>query len=261
MVLSDFRLTLIVIATAVVSVAVSSALAILVTDGPHALLGSALGIVPVPPAVVLIAALAACGWLVRRTARKVLHSAQELDDVRRQYGTTNPVDQTDTLVDTLTGLGNHRAFQEEFDRQLDAVRRYGHLISLVLIDLDDFKLINDSAGHAVGDKALAEISKLLRSALRRSDRAFRVGGDEFAVLMPGTVAEEGLTVTRRILSNCLEPRRDAGFERGFSFSAGIASAPSMGIDAGRPVRPRGRRPLPGEARGTHGDPRLRPDPR
>ena len=224
-----FRLTLIVIATAVVSVAVSSALAILVTDGPHVLLGSAHGIVPVPPAVVLVVALAACGWLVLRMARKVLHSADELDEVRRHHPSTSPSGQAETLVDTLTGLGNHRAFQEEFDRQLDAVRRYGHLISLVLIDLDDFKLINDSAGHAVGDKALAEIAKLLRSALRRSDRAFRVGGDEFAVLMPGTVAEEAHTVTRRILSNCLEPRRDAGFERGFSFSAGIASAPDMGI--------------------------------
>ena len=98
-----------------------------------------------------------------RMTRKVLHRAQELDDSQAQFGTAHAPGPTETLVDSLTGLGNHRAFQEEFDRQLDAVRRYGHLISLVLIDLDDFKLLNDSAGHAVGDKALAEISKLLRA--------------------------------------------------------------------------------------------------
>ncbi len=224
-----FRLTLVIVATAVVSVAVSSAIAILVTAGPHSLFRPTLGIVPVPPAGILLAALAVCGWLMLRMTRKVLHRAQELDDSQAQFGTAHAPGPTETLVDSLTGLGNHRAFQEEFDRQLDAVRRYGHLISLVLIDLDDFKVLNDSAGHAVGDKALAEISKLLRGALRRSDRAFRVGGDEFAVLMPGTVAEEANLVTRRILSSCLEPRRESGFERGFSFSAGIASAPGMGI--------------------------------
>jgi diguanylate cyclase (GGDEF)-like protein len=224
-----FRLTLVIVASAVVSAAVSSAVAIFVSVGPHGLLGSALGIIPLPPVVVLLAVLVASGWLMLRMARQVLHPAQELDEARRQFGSMYVSARTDALVDSLTGLGNHRAFQEEFDRQLDAVRRYGHVISLVLIDLDDFKVINDSSGHAVGDKALAEISKLLRSGLRRSDRAFRVGGDEFAVLMAGTGAEEAHTVTRRILSTCLEPRRDAGFERGFSFSAGIASAPSMGI--------------------------------
>ena len=81
----------------------------------------------------------------------------------------------------------------------------------------------------IGDKALVEISRLLRGGLRRSDRAFRVGGDEFAVLMPGTQGDEAHTVARRILSSCLEPRRDSGFERGFSFSAGIAAAPEMGV--------------------------------
>jgi diguanylate cyclase (GGDEF)-like protein len=137
---------------------------------------------------------------------------------------------SDALLDSLTGLGNHRAFQEEFDRQLDAVRRYGHQVALLLIDLDDFKTINDAAGHAVGDKALLEVSRLLRGGLRRSDRAFRVGGDEFAVLMPGTGGDEANIVARRILSSCLEPRRGSGFERGFSFSAGISAAPAMGTN-------------------------------
>jgi diguanylate cyclase (GGDEF)-like protein len=153
-----------------------------------------------------------------------------LDHARRQVGGLEAGGGTDTLVDTLTGLGTHRAFQEELDRQLDAVRRYGHTVALVFIDLDDFKVLNDAGGHALGDKALAQISKLMRGGLRRSDRPFRIGGDEFAVLMPGTRADDAQLVMRRVLSSCLEPRREAGFERGISFSAGIASAPDMGID-------------------------------
>jgi diguanylate cyclase (GGDEF)-like protein len=224
-----FRLTLVIVATAIIAAVVSGSIAVFVLAGPHGLLGSALGIVPVPPAILLAGTVVASGWLMLRLARQVLHPAEELDAARRRYGTMYASARSDALIDSLTGLGNHRAFQEEFDRQLDAVRRYGHMVALVLVDLDDFKVINDAAGHAVGDKALAEVSRLLRGGLRRSDRAFRVGGDEFAVLMPGTGGDEAFTVARRILSSCLEPRRDSGFERGFSFSAGIAAAPGMGI--------------------------------
>ena len=223
------RLALVVAATAVISAAVGGSIAIFVVAGPAGLLGSALGILPIPPAILLAAIVAACAGLMSRLAREVLQPAEELDAARRRYCDLYAEALSDALDDSLTGLGNHRAFQEEFDRQLDAVRRYGHTVALLLIDLDDFKVINDSAGHAVGDKALVEISRLLRGGLRRSDRAFRVGGDEFAVLMPGTGGDEAFTVARRILSSCLEPRRDAGFERGFSFSAGIAAAPGMGI--------------------------------
>ena len=150
--------------------------------------------------MIVPAVLIASVWLIRHGTRHVLQLAEELDQARRQFGDLQEGDRPDTLVDTLTRLGNHRAFQEELDRQLDAVRRYGHTVALVFIDLDDFKVLNEAGGHAVGDKALAQISKLLRSGLRRSDRPFRVGGDEFAVLMPGTRAEEAHTVMRRILS-------------------------------------------------------------
>ncbi|HSK51402.1 MAG TPA: EAL domain-containing protein [Clostridia bacterium] len=224
-----FRLALVVAATAVIAGTISGAVATAIFAGPGSLLATAVGTVPLPPIVLLVLAVVASAWLMFRLARQVVHPAEELDAARRHYGTLYASAKSDALLDSLTGLGNHRAFQEEFDRQLDGVRRYGHPVALVLIDLDDFKTINDAAGHAVGDRALAEISRLLRHGLRRSDRAFRVGGDEFAVLMPSTAAEEAYTVARRILSSCLEPRRDSGFERGFSFSAGIAAAPAMGI--------------------------------
>jgi diguanylate cyclase (GGDEF)-like protein len=223
-----FRLALVVIAAVVISSVISGVVAVVAVAGPSGLVGSALGVVPVPPALVLAAIVATSAWLMRRLAHDVIHPAEELDAARRHYGNLYQSALSDALVDSLTGLGNHRAFHEEFDRQLDAVNRYNQQIALLLIDLDDFKTINDAAGHAVGDKALVEISRLLRGGLRRSDRAFRVGGDEFAILMPGTQGEEAHSVARRILSSCLEPRREAGFERGFSFSAGIAAAPEMG---------------------------------
>jgi diguanylate cyclase (GGDEF)-like protein len=224
------RLALVVVATAMVSAAASGTVAIMATVGPGGLFHAGLGFLPVPWVVLVAIVLIASVWLIRNGARRVLQLAEELDQARRQVGGLGAGAGQETLVDTLTGLGNHRAFQEELDRQLDAVRRYGHTVALVFIDLDDFKVLNDSGGHALGDKALAQMSKLLRGGLRRSDRPFRIGGDEFAVLMPGTRAEDAQLVMRRVLSSCLEPRRDAGFERGISFSAGIASAPDMGID-------------------------------
>ena len=224
------RLALVVVATAMVSAAASGTVAIVATVGPGGLFHAGLGFLPIPWVVLVAIVLIASVWLIRNGARRVLQLADELDQARRQVGSLGAGAGQETLVDTLTGLGNHRAFQEELDRQLDAVRRYGHTVALVFIDLDDFKVLNDSGGHALGDKALAQMSKLLRGGLRRSDRPFRIGGDEFAVLMPGTRAEDAQLVMRRVLSSCLEPRRDAGFERGISFSAGIASAPDMGID-------------------------------
>ncbi|HEU5203021.1 MAG TPA: EAL domain-containing protein [Candidatus Limnocylindrales bacterium] len=224
------RLALVVVATAMVSAAASGTVAIVATVGPGGLFRSALGILPIPWVLLVPAILVVSVWLIRNGTRRVLELAAELDLARHHVGSADAGAGSDTLVDTLTGLGNHRAFQEELDRQLDAVRRYGHTVALVFIDLDDFKVINDAGGHALGDKALALISKLLRGGLRRSDRPFRIGGDEFAVLMPGTRAEDAQLVMRRVLSSCVEPRRDAGFERGISFSAGIASAPDMGID-------------------------------
>jgi diguanylate cyclase (GGDEF)-like protein len=116
---------------------------------------------------------------------------------------------------------------EEFDRQLEQSKRYGHPVSLLLIDLDDFKLVNDSAGHAVGDQMLLETGRLLRASMRRSDRAFRIGGDEFAVLMPHTTAEMAELVGRRLLYACTEPRPSSAFSRGFAFSAGVSSCPDF----------------------------------
>ena len=93
--------------------------------------------------------------------------------------------------DPLTGLVNRRALVEQFRRETDRVRRYGHDLSVALIDVDHFKSINDQQGHDVGDEVLVELSRLLESVFRGSDLIARWGGEEFVVLMPHTNADRG----------------------------------------------------------------------
>ncbi len=134
----------------------------------------------------------------------------------------------DALTDPLTGIGNHRAFQEELDRQVEQAHRYGVPVSLILLDIDEFKSINDRHGHAAGDRALADFGRLILSSLRRVDRPYRIGGDEFAVLLPHTDAEGAWVVGRRLLATALQPPlRDQG-DTAISFSAGVSTLPELG---------------------------------
>ncbi len=133
----------------------------------------------------------------------------------------------DALEDQLTGLGNHRAFQEELDRQVAQAQRYEVPLSLVLIDLDEFKSINDRNGHADGDRTLAGFGRVVASVVRRVDRAFRIGGDEFALLLPHTDADGAKILARRLLATSLQPALRDGVTRPISFSAGISSIPAL----------------------------------
>ena len=132
----------------------------------------------------------------------------------------------DALRDPLTGLGNHRAFHEELDTQIENATRYDVPVALVLIDLDEFKQINDTAGHAVGDQTLAAFGRLVGSVLRKVDRPFRIGGDEFAILLPHTDADAAHIVARRLLVSSLQPNVRDPKVKPLSFSAGISSLPS-----------------------------------
>ena len=135
----------------------------------------------------------------------------------------------DALRDPLTGLGNHRAFHEELDRQVAAALRYNVPLSLLLVDLDDFKSINDTRGHANGDRVLRGFGSLLNGALRRADRAFRVGGDEFAVLFPHTDLDGARVVARRLLTQALEPTVSFEEAESLSFSGGLSALPELGL--------------------------------
>jgi diguanylate cyclase (GGDEF)-like protein len=135
----------------------------------------------------------------------------------------------DALRDPLTGLGNHRAFHEELGRQVAAALRYQVPLALLLIDLDEFKAINDGRGHAGGDRVLRGFGELLAASLRLADRAFRVGGDEFAVLLPHTDLEGAQVVARRLLAQSLQPMRRVEDLEPLSFSGGISAMPAFAL--------------------------------
>lgn len=102
--------------------------------------------------------------------------------------------------DGLTNLKNHRAFKEKLDEELERTIRYGQPLSLLLLDVDAFKLYNDSFGHPAGDDVLIQLANLLRENSRATDYAARYGGEEFAVLLPNTNKEWAIFMSERLRS-------------------------------------------------------------
>lgn len=127
--------------------------------------------------------------------------------------------------DELTGLYNRRRFAELAQRELDLARRSGQSLVAVLMDLDDFKQINDQHGHAAGDRLLAAVAQATGNTLRSTDLAARWGGEEFALVLPGTAAGEGLDVVERLLRAVRELRvvTAEGHSFGCTASIGVAT--------------------------------------
>ncbi|MFV2064529.1 MAG: EAL domain-containing protein [Chloroflexota bacterium] len=160
-------------------------------------------------------------------ARTFLQPFADLARSRSQLEVLYREAREDSLHDGLTGLGNHRSFQEELDRQLDLFRRHQVPVALLLLDLDDLKVVNDGEGHPAGDRLLVGMGNAIRDALRYGDRAFRIGGDEFAVILPHTDASNALIAANRLRHFCLRP---AAGERVIPFSGGISSVPETAAD-------------------------------
>lgn len=161
-------------------------------------------------------------------ARHIIRPAAVLEAERARFHQLYAAAHEASLLDSLTGLGNHRAFQEALGRMVDASHRYGTPFSLVLLDIDEFKRINDTRGHAIGDQLLAEVASLIRAAVRQADAGYRIGGDEFAILLPSTDAAGAEVTTRRLLTRGLEDRSHGVYKGPISFSAGITSCPAFG---------------------------------
>ncbi|HET7725706.1 MAG TPA: bifunctional diguanylate cyclase/phosphodiesterase [Candidatus Limnocylindrales bacterium] len=186
--------------------------------------------VPLAPlgllALICLALVGLIGWM----AGQVLRPAAELDASRRRLRELYSMEREASLRDHLTGLGNHRAFQEELARQFDQTGRYHVPMSVVLLDLDEFKQVNDTLGHAVGDDLLAEVGRVIRGTIRAADRAFRTGGDEFAIVLPHTDASGGMDLANRLLRRLLDDRPSGRYQRPISCSGGVAAAPEHAGD-------------------------------
>ncbi len=102
------------------------------------------------------------------------------------------------FTDHLTGLANRRRFERQLEREVARMSRFGHPFSLLMLDIDSFKNLNDSYGHDAGDEAIRRISRVLREGTRGIDLAARIGGEEFAILLVETNRNGGLEVAERL---------------------------------------------------------------
>ncbi|SDD52269.1 diguanylate cyclase domain-containing protein [Aquimonas voraii] len=131
--------------------------------------------------------------------------------------------QAQARTDALTGLANRRAFEERLEHALARARRFQQPLAVFALDLDHFKQINDSLGHAAGDEALIEFGRRIRACVYETDVVARLGGDEFVVLMEHQSSTEGCeAAARRLLAQMAEPMRLAGESRVVGTSIGIA---------------------------------------
>ncbi|MCC6994247.1 MAG: diguanylate cyclase [Deltaproteobacteria bacterium] len=131
--------------------------------------------------------------------------------------------------DELTGLGNRRGFQGHIDYLIEYAGRFGGSLSVVMIDLDGMKLLNDQHGHAAGDVALRSVASVIRQSIRGVDVAARLGGDEFAVVMPATTAAAAARVAERIRTGIGGLALPSGARMSASFGVATLSGAPRGI--------------------------------
>jgi diguanylate cyclase (GGDEF)-like protein len=144
-----------------------------------------------------------------------------------------------SITDSLTGLFNRRYFEERFFEELHRSARHNLSFSLAMIDIDDFKLFNDSEGHLAGDEMLKCIANIAKDSLRVIDVIARIGGEEFSVIMPQTEKDEAVLVAERIRSSLREllPRTWKNFPKDtITVSIGIATFPHDGRERKELIR-------------------------
>jgi len=139
------------------------------------------------------------------------------------------------ITDALTGCFNRRHFEEIIGREIQRHRRYEIPLSLVFVDVDHFKAVNDSLGHEAGDRVLRLVARVLVEHVRQADYVFRWGGDEFLILM-SCGEEEARHQSRRLQEAFVEAAADAGFPPTLGLSVGCVEMPDDAANADEIVR-------------------------
>ncbi|MEI7743785.1 MAG: diguanylate cyclase [Chloroflexota bacterium] len=162
-------------------------------------------------------------------ARTMAHEAAMALENARLYETARDLADRDPL----TGFFNHRYLHERLSEEVVRATRYRRPLGVLMLDLDDFKLVNDTFGHVYGDRVLVHVAELIRSTIRASDVAARYGGDEFAVILPDTDRDAAMVVAERILAAFAATPFEAEGRQPFHIgtSIGVAGHPLDGRTA------------------------------
>jgi diguanylate cyclase len=171
------------------------------------------------------------GFSVRFQASDIRNALDNLAEENKKFRVSEAKATYLAQYDSLTSLPNRTLCEDRFNQQLEHIKRYGGQCALLFVDLDNFKTINDSLGHSVGDQVLQSIAHLLERCLRATDTACRFGGDEFIVLLTEiTEAKEVERVATKILKFLARPLKLESHYIQTSASIGIALAPRDGSD-------------------------------
>jgi len=158
---------------------------------------------------------------LRATNEKLLQQSSELQRVNEEFKRLS-------ITDVLTGLFNRRYFESMIEAEVSASARYGNPNSLLLLDVDHFKKINDTYGHSAGDIVLKEIAQHLKGKMRTSDTLCRVGGEEFVVFCKNADRDDALSIAEKLRQAILESKFKIGGETlGVTVSVGVATIPDV----------------------------------
>lgn len=165
--------------------------------------------------------------LVTRLALSTAHDVQRVAMLEHE-----------NITDALTGLRNRRFLDLRLAEEMSRATRYGSPVSVLLLDIDHFKSVNDTCGHTVGDKVLAEVGRIVRETVRSTDLAARYGGEEIAIIAPQTPLSTAVMLAERLRKNIEAKARDAVpevavLERPITVSIGVAKSATPPESASR----------------------------
>ncbi len=166
-----------------------------------------------------------------RSMLRIKRLQDELDQKNRELEQANKRLRKLSITDGLTDLFNHRHIHELLHEEFERTRRSGEPLAVAMLDLDRFKLVNDTYGHPTGDVILYETARILRETAREIDMVGRYGGEEFVVILPGTDEEAAAQFAERVRQAVSEyVFRDEAHEVRMTVSGGVASFPGADID-------------------------------